>query len=221
MASEYSKPRPCAGQALLSRAAPILNVRAPLIALRLLLGQLRLLIRGQRVPDLCLHARLVNGEIGLNFGNRQNGGTNRRLVRRHRIHGQAMCFLRLAQPLFDGAATPTYDELLAEFQFDSPQQASNALITAKRHFQRVLCDVVGEYVEHEQDIAHELADLHAIAGTAGTLGIDWQALGIGVESRGSGVADGNVASEIGLSELFLCEHRAHSWAWEAQNPHVS
>ena len=57
----------------------------------------------------------------------------------------------------------TYEELVEKFGFETPTKASNALITAKRIFSRKLQEVVREYVETDEELAEELADLRAIA----------------------------------------------------------
>jgi hypothetical protein len=86
---------------------------------------------------------------------------------------------RVLQPMFDDQKPPVYDDLLREFQFVSPQQASNALITAKRHFQRALCQVVGEYAESDAEISLEIIDLRAIVQAAGPLNMDFGQLAAG------------------------------------------
>lgn len=54
---------------------------------------------------------------------------------------------RLLGPILDGSAPVPYEELVAEMGFESPSQASNTLITAKRLFARTLRAVVGEYAD--------------------------------------------------------------------------
>ena len=61
-----------------------------------------------------------------------------------------------------GAADPTpYERLMAEFGFVSAAAASNALVTAKRMFQRALRSVVTEYVDEPGQVDAEIADLRA------------------------------------------------------------
>lgn len=78
---------------------------------------------------------------------------------------------RVLQPLLEDAPPPTYEMLVDEFQFDSPQQASNALVSAKRHFQRVLTRVVAEYTADVAETEGELADLRTIVAAAGPIGL--------------------------------------------------
>jgi DNA-directed RNA polymerase specialized sigma24 family protein len=79
---------------------------------------------------------------------------------------------RVLRPIFDHEEPPAYEALLEEFQFASPQQACNALVTAKRHFQRALSQVVGKYAAGNDEIDSELADLQTIVRTAGPLGMN-------------------------------------------------
>ena len=67
---------------------------------------------------------------------------------------------RLLDPMLDGAETPTYEELVARLGFRSPAEASNALITAKRQFDRLLHEVVAEYAGPDADVEAELRELH-------------------------------------------------------------
>ena len=71
---------------------------------------------------------------------------------------------RLLRPVLDGEDPEPYDRLVERFGFASPAQASNALITAKRMFGRVLASVVGEYAR--DDIEAEIADLRKILSGA-------------------------------------------------------
>ncbi len=70
--------------------------------------------------------------------------------------------LRVLRPTLTNATPIGYSELVNQFGFASPEQAANALVTAKRHFRRVLEDVVAEYVESEAEVQSEIADLRAI-----------------------------------------------------------
>jgi DNA-directed RNA polymerase specialized sigma24 family protein len=69
---------------------------------------------------------------------------------------------RVLEPSLHGHKPPSYAALLREFPFDSPTQASNAVITAKRMFARSLRSVVGEYEADEQRIDDEIIDLRRI-----------------------------------------------------------
>lgn len=74
----------------------------------------------------------------------------------------SMFDIRVVQPILNGIAPPPYEELVGQLGFDSPSKASNALLTAKRIFARKLQEVVGEYVETEDEIDDELRELQAI-----------------------------------------------------------
>jgi hypothetical protein len=52
---------------------------------------------------------------------------------------------RLLDPILDGTRAPSYEELIARLGFRSPAEASNALITARRQFDRLLREIVAEY----------------------------------------------------------------------------
>jgi len=69
---------------------------------------------------------------------------------------------RLLSPLLGGDAPEPYDALVKRFEFNSPTQAANVLITAKRMFARTIRAVVGEYVADEQEVEEEIADLREI-----------------------------------------------------------
>ncbi len=69
---------------------------------------------------------------------------------------------RLLGPLLDGTPRVPYGALVERFGFDSPAQASNALVTAKRMFARFLRRVVADYLPNPEDIEQELRDLQKI-----------------------------------------------------------
>jgi len=66
---------------------------------------------------------------------------------------------RLLGPALDGAPAPPYEELVLRFGFRSPAEASNALITARRQFARLLSEVVAEYAGAGADVEAELREL--------------------------------------------------------------
>lgn len=66
---------------------------------------------------------------------------------------------RVVAPALEGQKPPGYDTLVAKFGFDSPMQASNALITAKRMFARALRSVVAEYAKDEREVDSEIQEL--------------------------------------------------------------
>lgn len=71
---------------------------------------------------------------------------------------------RVLDPSLEGADPEPYDQLVKRFGFTSPAVASNALVTAKRMFERTLRSVVGEYASDESEIDREIADLHRAVG---------------------------------------------------------
>ena len=71
------------------------------------------------------------------------------------------------QPLLGGVEPPTHEQLVKQLGFDSPQQVSNTLVTAKRMFARVVREVVGEYATDNDEIELELHDLFNVLSRAG------------------------------------------------------
>jgi len=69
---------------------------------------------------------------------------------------------RVIAPCLEGTDTPSYERLVDELGLESPSQASNRLITAKRIFERQLRVTVGEYTSTPDDIEREIADLRRI-----------------------------------------------------------
>jgi hypothetical protein len=78
---------------------------------------------------------------------------------------------RLRRPILDGVEPTPYDELAKRFGFNSPTQAQNALVTAKRIFSRVLRSVIADYAEGETAIEVELRELQLILASAATNGL--------------------------------------------------
>lgn len=74
---------------------------------------------------------------------------------------------RILNPMLHGAEPADYDQLVTQFGLQSPSQASNVLMTAKRTFARMLRGVVGEYAESGEDVETEIGELQAILGRAG------------------------------------------------------
>ena len=73
---------------------------------------------------------------------------------------------RILQPIRDGAEPLSYEEIIQRFQFQSPAQASNALITGKRMFARLLRLVVSQYASDEKEIENEIRDLQRIVSAS-------------------------------------------------------
>lgn len=73
---------------------------------------------------------------------------------------------RILGPTFRNEPPLPYEQLVARFGFESPKQASHALVTVKRQFQKLLEGVVSEYLVEADDLAAELADLGRILAQA-------------------------------------------------------
>jgi hypothetical protein len=69
---------------------------------------------------------------------------------------------RILRPLLCGEIQTPYDELVRDCGFASPIAASNALITAKRMFERAVRDVVRGYASDEAELLAEINELRAI-----------------------------------------------------------
>ncbi len=74
---------------------------------------------------------------------------------------------RVLDPIFKGTAPIDYASLVDRFDFKSPSQAANILITGKRMFQRVLRSVVAEYATSAEQVDEEIRDLHQILSGSG------------------------------------------------------
>jgi DNA-directed RNA polymerase specialized sigma24 family protein len=99
---------------------------------------------------------------------------------------------RVLRPIFEDVAPPSYENLLDEFRFASPQQAANALVSAKRHFERVLGRVIAEYTDSEEELRAELADLQSVVAAAGPLGLRLELL----DAPGSSVLWPSASTDI-------------------------
>jgi DNA-directed RNA polymerase specialized sigma24 family protein len=69
---------------------------------------------------------------------------------------------RILQPLLGAEKALSYEALVERFGFQSPIQASNALITAKRMFKRLLEEVVRDTVETDAQVEDEIRDLKRV-----------------------------------------------------------
>lgn len=67
--------------------------------------------------------------------------------------------VRLLEPMLEGATPTPYGELVKQLKLDSPSQAANLLITAKRMFSRHLHAVVVETVDDPTQAEAELEEL--------------------------------------------------------------
>jgi len=82
---------------------------------------------------------------------------------------------RIVVPTLTGSPVPAYKALVERFRFRSPEQAANALVTAKRQFERTLRAVIAETenATDETEIDAEIADLWRTLQNVGPLGVDW------------------------------------------------
>ena len=69
---------------------------------------------------------------------------------------------RLLVPIVSGTETGDYGELAKKCNFESPKQARNAMVGAKRAFDKALQSVVMDYVLNESLVPAELDDLYRI-----------------------------------------------------------
>lgn len=74
---------------------------------------------------------------------------------------------RVRRPILEGEPGMDYATLVSRFEFASPAQAQNALVTAKRKFERILRDMIGDYVPAKEAIECELRELMAILARGG------------------------------------------------------
>jgi hypothetical protein len=72
---------------------------------------------------------------------------------------------RIVAPALEGAPPVEYDQLIIRHKLQSPMQASNLLVSAKRSFERTLRAVISEYAD-EGEIESEIADLRNILASA-------------------------------------------------------
>jgi len=74
-----------------------------------------------------------------------------------------MMFLaRVVDPILHGEPPEPYAALIERLGFDSPMQASNALVAAKRIFETSFKSIIKDYVRDESEVDEEIKDLYAI-----------------------------------------------------------
>jgi hypothetical protein len=73
---------------------------------------------------------------------------------------------RVLSPTLEGSEPVPYEQLVHQFGLQTPRQASNAVITAKRMFVRHLQMVIGQYAEPDE-IKAEIDDLARILSRYG------------------------------------------------------
>ena len=79
---------------------------------------------------------------------------------------------RLLAPTREGVAPLAYEELVDRFGFHSPEQAANALVTAKRKFKKAFEHVCGRYRYEAEQSEEVLCELIEILSRVGPL--DWR-----------------------------------------------
>jgi DNA-directed RNA polymerase specialized sigma24 family protein len=78
---------------------------------------------------------------------------------------------RILVPAMTDRPPLDYESLVERFGFESPEQASNALVSAKRHIKRVVCSVLEQFPDCE-DLDAELASVHSILKSPGALDVN-------------------------------------------------
>lgn len=69
---------------------------------------------------------------------------------------------RILAPIYEGVEPLDYQQIVEQYSFQSPAQASNALMTGKRMYARLLRIVVGQYSASDGEVEEELQDLQRI-----------------------------------------------------------
>jgi hypothetical protein len=69
---------------------------------------------------------------------------------------------RVLRPAMDGTPPLDYEVLVKRFDFSSPTQAANALITAKRMLERHLRLVLGQYCADDREVDEAIIEVRAI-----------------------------------------------------------
>jgi DNA-directed RNA polymerase specialized sigma24 family protein len=88
---------------------------------------------------------------------------------RHQPQTWGLFECRILIPALQGTAPMPYEQVVRRFGFASPEQASNALMTAKRQFKRSVEEVVADYAGTAEEVEEEIADLRKILASAGPL----------------------------------------------------
>ena len=69
---------------------------------------------------------------------------------------------RVIAPILEHKQPVSNDELAERLGMDSPQQVSNAIVTAKRVYQRGMYGVIMKYARDEDEVEEELTELRSI-----------------------------------------------------------
>lgn len=113
---------------------------------------------------------------------------------------------RVLAPLATGREPIAYERLLTICGFTDPRQASNALITAKRMFTRLLRSVIDDYAMDESEVDIELSELKLVLLRRGTVSAEF----LPEEVRANlpfqtAIADSEGAPDREISRLFSIE----------------
>jgi RNA polymerase sigma-70 factor (ECF subfamily) len=73
---------------------------------------------------------------------------------------------RYLMPAIEGVDTESHESLAKRLKLDSPHQAANLLITAKRMYTRLFIAVVSRYAANEDEVRNEVAELWRIFASA-------------------------------------------------------
>ena len=117
-------------------------------------------------PDLALEAAQAHRAFDLEWARQVMAMTIERMKTECDEKGRndlwELFSCRVLGPALDQATPPSYEVLVRRFGFQSPSQASNCLITAKRMFRRALTDVVRDTVADESRVEEEIRELKAV-----------------------------------------------------------
>ena len=106
---------------------------------------------------------------------------------------------RLLAPARQNVAPVSYEMLCKQFDLESPEQASNALVTAKRKFERAFARIATRYQhddEQSNDLLQELTDVLSRVGP-----LDWHTIPEACGAAADGVSA--AAADLGSSHPGL------------------
>lgn len=76
---------------------------------------------------------------------------------------------RFLRPMWENIRPPSLAALCAEHRISGEAKASNMIVTVKRRFRRILKRRIGQYVESEAQIEHEIHDIITILSQGGAV----------------------------------------------------
>jgi DNA-directed RNA polymerase specialized sigma24 family protein len=124
---------------------------------------------------------------------------------------------RLLKPTREGVEPLAYDAVCRRFAFASPEQASNALVTAKRKFQRAFERVAARYCHDGEPAEQLLGELCEVLSQAGPL--EWQQVpqAAGPAHSASGAPEELDESQPALIARLLNVDAAGADLWDADD----